>query len=94
MKDREKPRNFVKKFADEFTKPSRHRDRKHDYDRAHRREAERSWSEDTEVSATGREGKRPKRLREGKDRGRYYQGELGSSDWLEPEEDSSETGEV
>lgn len=91
-----KPRNWVKKAVDELgLKPARHKDRKHDYDRSHRRRAERDWeSEDSEVSRSRPKGKRPKRLRPDKDRGRNSKGELDSIEWMESEEDSPDPEEV
>lgn len=90
----EKPRNWVKKAVDELgLKPARHKDRKHDYDRSHRREAERKWESD-EILERSRPRKQEKRLSENKDRGRNSERQLDSQWWSELAEDSSDSEEV
>jgi hypothetical protein len=92
-KDEIRPRNFVKKFADEFCKPSRFKDRKNDYDRRSRHE--RHWyEEDSPLPQSSRKSEREKRLRPNKDRSRDYERELDSEYWMEPEEDPSDSSEV
>lgn len=74
---------------DEYTKPSRHRDRKHDYDRSDRRRAVRS--EDAEMAEARRKSLAEQRLRESEDWGGYSEGELDDILGLEPEEESPTT---
>lgn len=94
--DETKPRNWVKKAVDELgLKPARHKDRKHDYDRAQRRRVERDWeSEDSSVPSSRPKSKRSKRLRPYKDRSRDSEGELDNFLRLQQEEDSPDSEEV
>ena len=92
-KEINKPRNFVKKYADEFTKPSRFRDRKHDYERRekHRHRSEKH-STDDEASA---KRKREVLSQEGEnwrsDIDEYWNFDYGEELW---DEDPSSSGEV
>jgi hypothetical protein len=99
MKDKDdKPsvRNWVKKAVDELgIKASRHADRKHDYDRAHRRKAERSWDDEDSTLLEPREPRlKGKRLGKGKDRSRNSKRELDSVVRDESDENSPDAEEV
>jgi hypothetical protein len=96
-KDEERPRNWVHKAVQELgIKPSRHRDRKYDYDRAQRRRIERDGrtNEGEEVLERSRPRKQEKRLSANKDRSRDSQGQLDSEWWMQSDEDPSDSEEV
>lgn len=89
MKDLDKPRNFVKKHMDEYCKPSRHRDRKHDYVRREKHKPRES--QDPEVLEYRKRRELEKYSPEGADWSGDPDWELDSSDGLEPDEDSPTT---
>lgn len=92
-KDKEsKARNFVKKYAYDFCKPSRFRDKKNDYDRRSRHE--RHWYEDAKESDDSSESQRTVRFRENKNRGSYSKEKQTNLYWSELEEDSPDSEEV
>lgn len=87
-----KPRNPVAEAAAYLTKPSRHRDRKHDY--ARREKHRKSGPPDEEVLEHRKKRYAEKYSPEDEDW--YYdsEGELGDSFWLESDDDTPDASEV
>jgi hypothetical protein len=86
----DKPRNFVKKYADEFTKPSRFRDRKNDYERSHKHRGR--AAEDSEVPHSRARRESEEYLQESADWRDHLDTDWGDSDWVQPAEDPPTTG--
>lgn len=87
-----KPRNPVAEAAAYLTKPARHRDRKHDYER--REKHRKSDSVGEEVDAKGKRRLREEWLPEGEDWYGDSEGQLDDFFWVESEEEPPTTGEV